>query len=125
MGYTTLIIRAVLLVCLVFSLINMIIYEYYREYRDSFIPNDEEHRRDFVPESLLWGFAGVIIIFALGTASSVCLILGVKNRNTSFLMPYLIIDTALMVGIIIAWFVSFKYFPYVFPATAAVGKLKL
>lgn len=132
LGYTTLIVRASILLCLIFSLINVIIYDFYRKYNDDIErqENNETGRNyyfhpDFMPRSMFWILSGIIIFFAFGTVSSVCLILGVKLQYDKLLLPYLMMDTLITVGCVIIWFMSLTYVPYAVCATISLGEFEI
>lgn len=99
MGYLTLAIRALILVCLIlamnvsFALIVL----------SDFIPRGL-YQIIFVASAML------MPIFFITSTTSLCFIIGVKNRNSKLLLPYLIVDTLEVIIISLIWITITTYY---------------
>lgn len=112
LGYSTLFMRAMILLCLIFSMMNLIFFKHYSSF-------------DIYYETIYTVF-GWSVGFAFATATSVGLIYGVKKRESKFVLPYLIGDFILTVIVTIYWVIAmcniFSNFPEIIFATLIAGE---
>lgn len=110
MGYSTLVVRGMILLCLIFSVITSLVLTTSwttlrlesRPYQSS--QNNYISSVAFTQNNSFYILLPLIGIYAIATITSVCLIFGINRRRVNLILPYLIFDTVLTLNVSALWF---------------------
>lgn len=106
LGYSTLFFRTMMLLCLMLTLVESIFFEnmFFR------ISNYQESSTIYgitsMEEGRIWITFALAVLFVFGIMSSISFIYGVENRVKIYLLPYIILDVIIVLGVSIFWIVS-------------------